>query len=400
MRLAFFNIPAHGHVNPTLPVVAELVRRGVEVSYICAEPYRARVEAIGATFHAYPSMAQDLAPSEGGAVAPFLAMRSLLEISAELLPGLIEDVRTLKPDAVIYDSMTVWGKQVGQALGLPVICSCAIFLVCARNLRAMPRDTTAFAQAARNVHRLVPAVLGYRRAASHIKRGFGLPSPAPLDFCANPGDMTVVFASREFTAGADLLDDTFKYVGVSIAPRGDAGDFPLEALSGKPVVYVLLGTLFNKQAQFFRNCIAAFRDQPYHVVMSIGKTVQVSELGDIPTNFIVRPFVPQLEVLQRATAFITHGGMNSTSEALWFGVPMVVVPQVGDQVLIAKRVEQLGAGCAVNTASATPEAIRSAVERVLSQSSFRQRSAGLGDSLRAAGGYARAADEVCAFVER
>jgi MGT family glycosyltransferase len=67
-------------------------------------------------------------------------------------------------------------------------------------------------------------------------------------------------------------------------------------------------------------------------------------LGDIPANCLVQQFVPQLEILQRASLFITHGGMNSVNEAHSYNVPLVIVPQTADQHLIAKRVEKLGAG--------------------------------------------------------
>ncbi len=368
-------------------------------------------------FVRYEGTDDSLAPAEGGAAAPFLAMRQLLDTGARMLPKLIEDVRALQPDAVIFDSMTVWGKQVGQALGLPVISSCSIFLICSRNLGAVPRDTAAFARMLLSAPQLIPALLGYRQTGRAIKGKFGVPTPTLFDFFANPGDMTLVYASREFTAGADLFDDSFKFTGVSIAPRNDASDFPLHLLDGndKRVIYISLGTLFNKQTQFFRDCIAAFgegnvrrtsspngSESASHVsptvVMSIGKSVQMADLGDIPANFIVRPSVPQLEVLQRASVFITHGGMNSTSESLWFGVPMVVVPQAGDQIFIGQRVAQLQAGVLVQNTAVTPAVLHANVARVLADGSYADRARQLGESLRAAGGYARAADEVMTFV--
>jgi len=46
----FFSIPAHGHVNPTLPVVSELVSRGHAVRYYETPEFRERIEAAGAQF--------------------------------------------------------------------------------------------------------------------------------------------------------------------------------------------------------------------------------------------------------------------------------------------------------------------------------------------------------------
>ncbi len=67
---------------------------------------------------------------------------------------------------------------------------------------------------------------------------------------------------------------------------------------------------------------------------SVGTQTQIAELGDTPTNFIVRNYEPQLEVLQHAKLFITHGGMNSTSEGLYYGVPLIVLPQSPTNLLL------------------------------------------------------------------
>jgi len=400
MRLAVFNIPASGHVNPTLPVVAELVRRGVQVTYYCTEAYRSKIDATGAAYRAYVGADDTLAPDEDGPTAPFSAMRQLLATGAGLLPGLVNDMRTFGPDAVVYDTMTPWGKQVGQILKLPVIASCAIFMIHSRNFSALKKDYGVGLQMALALPRAVPLLRASSQIAAAIQTRFGVPSPAWLDFFANPGDMTLVYSSRAFTAGAERFDDSFKFVGVSIAPRNDAGDFPLYALDGKPVVYISLGTLFNKQTRFFRDCITAFRDGPNTVVMSIGQTVHVSDLGDIPPNVIVRQSVPQLEVLARASVFITHGGMNSAAESMWFGVPMVVVPQAGDQSFVGQRLAQLGAGVVLRASAVTPESLRTAVARVMHNAAYRDNARRLGDSLRSAGGFVRAADDVQRFVGR
>ena len=65
----------------------------------------------------------------------------------------------------------------------------------------------------------------------------------------------------------------------------------------------------------------------YEVVMSVGKKTDIVALGQIPANFTVKQYVDQKAVLQQAAVFITHSGMNSVSESLYFGVPMVMFPQ-------------------------------------------------------------------------
>ena len=118
--------------------------------------------------------------------------------------------------------------------------------------------------------------------------------------------------------------------------------------------YISLGTLFNEHPEFYRHCFAAFANSMYQVVLSVGHKTPLSSLGDIPPKFIVQNYVPQLEILQRANVFISHGGMNSVSEALYYGVPLLVIPQSADQPWVAKRVAQLGAGKLLPRTRATP----------------------------------------------
>src|SRR3954468_20483604 len=102
--------------------------------------------------------------------------------------------------------------------------------------------------------------------------------------------------------------------------------------------------------------------------------------------------------MRRAAAFVTHGGMNSVGESLSFGVPVVVVPQMVEQEIVGRRVEQLGSGLFLPKAAVTAEALRAAVRRVLSGESYRQEAALLGETFRAAGGVRRAADAILAFT--
>lgn len=395
--IIFFNIPATGHTNPSLPLVAELVRRGERVIYYNTEPYRASVEATSAVFRSYGA-AYDFAPGQDVAT-PFLAMGMILGAGEQLLPSLLEAARSERPDIIIYDSMCPWGKQVAQILNLPAICSCAVLFVGSKNFSALPRNLSLTLSLLGRLPTVLRGVWRYRRIADRIQRRFGVSSPAVLDFFGNPGDITLVYTSRLFQPGADLLDDSFKFVGPSLPTPSTPTDYPFDWLEGGQVIYISLGTLFNERPDFFRACLGAFGGTDYRVVMSIGRKVSPDALGPIPANCLVRPYHPQLDILQRADLFITHGGMNSVSESAWYGVPMLVAPQVGDQLYISQRVAELGAGIPLDPRRFTSQSIRAAAERVLADPTFRRQSERIGESFRTAGGYRRAADEVIAFKQ-
>jgi len=156
-----------------------------------------------------------------------------------------------------------------------------------------------------------------------------------------------------------------------------------------------MGTILNKNLDFYQLCFEAFGDLPVNVVLSSGKYTDMEPLADqIPSNFIVMPYIAQLEMLQHTDVFITHAGMNSTSEALYYNVPLVMIPLTSDQPLVANRVQELGAGIALNNVAV----MREALLEVLSNPSYKQQACIIGESLRQAGGYKRAAEMIMSHM--
>jgi MGT family glycosyltransferase len=134
--------------------------------------------------------------------------------------------------------------------------------------------------------------------------------------------------------------------------------------------------------------------------MSVGQTVDLDALGTPPANFTVARRVDQLAILQQASCFVTHGGMNSLQEAFYYGVPTLVVPQQLEQALNGRITRRQRAGLLLPPEKATPAALRQAVGRLLREPRFRLAARRLGEAGRRAGGAARAADEIIAFLAR
>src|SRR5947209_5667532 len=208
-----------------------------------------------------------------------------------------------------------------------------------------------------------------------------------------------VGTSRYFQSYADAFDDTFKFVGPSIAPRITDPAFLFEALHDGPLLYISLGTLFHRQNEFYRCCFQAFEQSNYQVVMSVGQHTTIEQLGPTPGNFIVCQSAPQLEILQRATLFITHAGMNSTNEALYYGVPLLAIPQATDQHYIARRIEQSGAGIRLSRKHVTASRLRHYADEICTHANYTQASARIGESLRQAGGFRAALKAIQQFKQ-
>ena len=109
-------------------------------------------------------------------------------------------------------------------------------------------------------------------------------------------------------------------------------------------MFASLGTVINDRPGFYRTLIEALRDEDVDLLISCGKAFDPTCLGDLPANVRVEHYVDQMEVLSRASLFVTHCGMNSASEGMWMAVPELLFPLTGEQRAVARRVAEVGAG--------------------------------------------------------
>ncbi len=179
----------------------------------------------------------------------------------------------------------------------------------------------------------------------------------------NHADLNIVYTTFSFQIENDKFNkNIYKFIGPSIMDRKEDIDIPFDRMD-KNIVYVSLGTVYNNSLEFFKVCIKALKKEGVSVIMSIGKNIDKKDLGEIPDNIYVYDYVPQLEVLKRAKLFITHGGMNSTNEGMFFQVPLVIVPQSVDQPVVANGILELGLGKVIDKNEVTSKNIKNMLFR-------------------------------------
>ena len=144
-------------------------------------------------------------------------------------------------------------------------------------------------------------------------------------------------------------------------------EFPWERLTGKPIVYVSMGTLQNEVTETFR-AIAASAGGLKHVqlVLAIGNQITPEQIGATASNVLTVAYAPQIELLKRSSLCITHAGLNTVLEALGFGVPLLAIPITNDQPGVAARIANKEVGLAMSqdnlSSSDLPTLIAQAVE--------------------------------------
>jgi MGT family glycosyltransferase len=168
--------------------------------------------------------------------------------------------------------------------------------------------------------------------------------------------------------------------------------FPWERLTGQPLFYASLGTIQNRQLDRFVTLAEACRHLDAQLVISLGGGCAPEDLPPLPGSPLVVGRAPQLELLQRASLTISHGGLNTVLESLAAGVPLVAIPIANDQPGVAARLVWSGAGAVVPLRRLTAPRLRAAIERVLADGEVRAQAQRLQAAIQRCGGVGRAAD--------
>lgn len=382
--LVFLNIPAHGHVNPTLAVVEELVARGHRVLYFCTEEFRQKIEVTGAEFKPYqmPTHLEKVDPGNFIAVA-----RLLLELTDPMVENHLSEIKKIKPDLLVHDSLCPWGKIIAHELKVKAVCSMSTLVMSEKLLLKTP-------QMIFSVLKRFLSSESYRlkRMAKDLFKKYGIYFSF-RDVFNNLESLNIVYTSRYFQPFSKKIEGHFEFVGPSI-PKGNKStkvDFPWASLNSKKIILISLGTLLNDHPEFYRICVEALQGMKYTVILAVGNEENVKKIGPLPRHFIAKAHVPQVEILKKTSLFISHGGMNSVNESLYFGVPLILVPQQKEQLIVARRVEELGAGVILKNKK-DAEVIKNKVDEVLKKSKFKTNAQKISKTLKEAGGYGRAVE--------
>jgi MGT family glycosyltransferase len=158
---------------------------------------------------------------------------------------------------------------------------------------------------------------------------------------------------------------------------------------GRKLVYLSLGSLGSADVPLMRRLVAELAATPHRYVVSKGPQHAEYELAE---NMVGEEFLPQTSVLPHVDAVITHGGNNTTTECMWFGKPMLVLPVFWDQHDNAQRVHETGYGVRLPTYAFDDGELAAALDEVLTDAPLRARCAAAGTRLRERPGTVLAAD--------
>jgi len=393
-----------GHVNPFLALAHELQARGHGVTFFQVLDLEEQIRAaeigfcpIGESDHPLGSLRESLAQlgTYSGLAALRFTVRAIQKTTNMICRDAPAAIRAAHIDALLVDQTEPAGGSVAEHLGLPFVTICNALAMNREpaipppftpweyrdSLAGRARNWLGNAVSDRIIAPVQTVLAGHRerwKLPAHRNLGETFSSIAQIS--QQP---------REFDFPRRSLPECFHYVGPLRRAFRRPVDFPWERLDGRPLIYASLGTLQNKNLKLFHCFAEACRG--LEVQLLIAGTSEES-LGPLPENVLAVSYAPQLELLQRASLTLSHGGLNTVLDSLACGVPVLVMPLTYEQPAIGQRVRWVGAGEMLPVSGLDPTRLRSQVRRLLAERSYTESAQRIAEAIRIAGGVNRAGD--------
>ena len=318
----------------------------------------------------------------------------------------LEAVRGLGPDTILVDHLAFGAVLALQAAGIPyadVVLGHPTALPVGDEIYGVPPAWPAAfdpdpAELARLRH-LAGDVTGrftddWNAALTELDPG----ASAVADAFRVHGDV-VLFSYPEALHDPQRsahLPSTHAFLGSSVRDETLDAEAAGWVVAGgdSPLVVVSFGSFLSARSDVLARVVVALRDLSLRrtgglrVALATG-SADPSVLAPLPDKWLVRPFLPQVSLVQHAALAITHGGNNGVTEALSAGVPLLALPFSTDQFAVAADLERASLGRALDPNRASVDEIAAAVDALLA-SSAPVRAEVLGAELRADPGPARA----------
>ncbi|MDE6939887.1 MAG: hypothetical protein K2P40_02945 [Lachnospiraceae bacterium] len=399
MHLAIVSLGAFGHINPTLSLTTELVNAGHRVTYFTTEDFRKVIEPTGAKFVPMKSwMAENDKHNESkeekndgqednvAAVVPFLFLNEAGAFIEDVLSVLRED----RPDAILHDFAGIAGTMAADILGIPNVM-----------LYTSYPSNGSYSVAAS--FEGIPADHPLRIAADQIADGYvekyGCRKMTVKEIFDGQGDLNLVMMQKRLVPNYETFDNSFVFTGVQIGKRSTFGTWQAPD-NGKPLLYSSLGTAFNNWPEYYPILFDAVRDLDINVFAALG-AIDPDSLTDVPANVELGKMVPQLDILSQASVFITHAGMGGTGESIYYGVPMIAIPQMDEQAITARQIERNGLGFALlDKGAITSEMLKEKIQILLNDPSYKEKVNEFSADMKTLGGAKASVNALISFLEK
>jgi zeaxanthin glucosyltransferase len=401
---------ATGHLNPMTTLGRELQQRGHRVTLFGFPDSQPKTLAAGLEFwmigeSEFPSGISAEIYAQLGKLNGLAGLRYTISWIRQSAVVLLRDapgaIREAGVEALLVDQVSPGGGTVAEFLDIPFITVCSALMINQEDgvppfFRPWSYNRAWWARLRNQagyglMNRIAQPI---REVVAEYRQRWKLPPHSdPNDQYSQLAQLSQQPAEFEFPR--QHLPKVFHFTGPYNNPASrEPISFPFEKLTGQPLIYASMGTIQNRLLEIFNSIAAACHGLDAQLVISLGGSSSPESLQGLPGNPLVVGYAPQLELLQKTTLTITHAGMNTTLESLTNGVPMVAIPITNDQPGVAARLAWTGAGEVVPLSRLSVPKLRTAIQRVLAEDSYKNNASKLQEAIRRAGGVSRAADIV------
>lgn len=392
-RIYFFSIPLFGHVNYGLKLARKMKMEGYEVIYYSGNSYKNFIESKGICFHSYSKDIEKLFSEDNSTYnSAFMS-----NVEPEKQDHIVEwynfcshlykirdifmknDIYSMnKPDLIIYDSAALWGKSIAEHFKVKSIASCTPYYYPEEYARS---DYTEFAK-------LIFQKTYNKSKASRVvymmEKSLNGSVIEPLSPIA---DYRLIYSVKAFQSGTDYIGNQTYFVGPLIEEDDYSEDDSDLISRDMPNIYISFGSIYNN-GNVFRKIYEACKDLEYNFILNVGNYNDLSAFIDLPDNWHVVSRINQISTLKKVQLFISHGGANSVREAMYFGVPIIVMPAEGDTLCNAKDIEKCQVGKTISVSQL--DIIKSSVIKVLNDSEVLKNCNNISKEMTKAGGIEKA----------
>ena len=363
-HIAVLTLMGNGHIYPILPLCSELTIRGYRVTYPTNGMFARKIVETGAEPVVYDGtqMSEEEAAELSSKLRFPCGHETWFDISAlsraktfECVEETVSEIQKRYqediPDLVIYDRSCIAGRILASLWGSRVV---QVFPHFASYRRFYFRNKDTF---------ITPEpLLRYALTLDSFLAAHGIKTKDNLFHTEN---VNIVLLPKEFQYRSEAFDERFHFVGALLAPlarRKRVGN-------GNKLVFIsglsALREWTVRTESFFSLCVEALASNKCKCILSVGAEFSEGSLGPLPENFEINRHTSHLEILRYADLSISHGGMLTTLEALYSGVPVLAIPPHPGCEEVTYRTVELGLGRRIDKDEATVDAIRGSVEQIL-----------------------------------